>query len=64
LLKRYLTSLLIMVAPEPGVPLLLYFADTSHAVSMVLIVERLEPQEHQVPKGSSICGFGPRIWSP
>jgi hypothetical protein len=34
-LKRYLTSPPVMVAPEPGEPLLLYIAATSEAVSMV-----------------------------
>jgi hypothetical protein len=38
-LKRYLTSLLIMVAPEPGEPLLLYITATTDAVSMVLVAE-------------------------
>jgi hypothetical protein len=38
-LKRYLTSLPVMVAPEPGEPLLLYSAATSEVVSMVLVTE-------------------------
>jgi hypothetical protein len=38
-LKRYLTSPPIVVAPEPGEPLLLYIAATAEAVSMVLVAE-------------------------
>jgi hypothetical protein len=43
-LKRYLTSPPVMVAPEPGEPLLLYIAATLEAVSMVLVTE--EPNPH------------------
>jgi hypothetical protein len=42
-LKWYLTSPPIMVAPEPGEPLLLYIAVTTKVVSMVLVVERPKP---------------------
>jgi hypothetical protein len=45
-----------MVAPEPGEPLLLYIAVTTEAVSMVLVMERPEPQQPQVPKGASASG--------
>jgi hypothetical protein len=45
-LKRYLTSLSIMVAPEPGEPLLLYIMTTIDAMSMVLFMERPEPRQH------------------
>jgi hypothetical protein len=38
-LKRYLTLPPVMVAPEPGEPLLLYIAATSEAVSMVLVAD-------------------------
>jgi hypothetical protein len=38
-LKRYLTSPSVMVAPEPGEPLLLYITATSETVSMVLVAE-------------------------
>jgi hypothetical protein len=40
-LKRYLTSLPIMFATEPGEPLLLYIMATTNVVSMVLVTERL-----------------------
>jgi hypothetical protein len=36
-LKQYLTSLPIMVAPEPGEPLLLYITAIAEVVSMVLV---------------------------
>jgi hypothetical protein len=38
-LKQYRTSLSIMVAPEPGEPLLLYITATAEVVSMVLVAE-------------------------
>jgi hypothetical protein len=51
-LKKYLTSLLIMVSLEHGEPLLLYIVVTTEVVSMVLIVERPEPQQPQAQKGA------------
>jgi hypothetical protein len=42
-LKRYLTSMSVMVALELGEPLLLYITATAEAVSMVLVAERSEP---------------------
>jgi hypothetical protein len=39
-LKKYLTSPLVMVAPESGEPLLLYITATSEAVSMMLVAKR------------------------
>jgi hypothetical protein len=56
-LKWYLTSPPVMVAPEPGEPLLLYITTTTEVVSMVLVVERSEPQQPQVSKGVSAGGF-------
>jgi hypothetical protein len=38
-LKRYLTSPLVIVAPEPSEPLLLYTTAIAKAVSMVLVAE-------------------------
>jgi hypothetical protein len=43
-LKQHLTSLLILVAPEPGEPLYLYIAAAAEAVSMVLVAERATPE--------------------
>ena len=41
-LKQHLTSLPVLVAPEPGEPLFLYLAASAEAVSMVLVAERTE----------------------
>jgi hypothetical protein len=46
-----------MVALEHGEPLLLYIATTSKVMSMVLVIERLEPQQLQVPKGALAMGY-------
>ena len=45
-LKQHLTSLPVLVAPEPGETLFLYLAASAEAVSVVLIAERME-QAHQ-----------------
>jgi hypothetical protein len=42
-LKRYITSLLDMVAPESGEPLMLYIVARTEVVSMVLAVEWPKP---------------------
>jgi hypothetical protein len=42
-LKKYLTSAPIMVALEPGEPLLFYMPTIMEAVSMVLVAEQLDP---------------------
>jgi hypothetical protein len=42
-LKQHLTSLPILVAPEPGEPLYLYIVAAAEAVSMVLVAERATP---------------------
>jgi hypothetical protein len=47
-----------MVAPEPGEPLLLYITTTSKVMSMVLVVERLEPQQPQALKGAPAVRSG------
>jgi hypothetical protein len=53
-LKWYLTSPLVMVAPEPGEPLLLYITATSEAVSMVLLAERPDPHDpHELGSSSA-----------
>ena len=41
-LKQHLTSLPVLVAPEPGETLFLYLAASAEAVSMVLVAERKE----------------------
>ena len=45
-LKQHLTSLPVLVAPEPGETLFLYLAATAEVVSMVLVSERTE----QIPQ--------------
>jgi hypothetical protein len=53
-LKRYLTSPAVMVAPEPGEPLLLYIVATSEAMSMVLVTERPDPHDlHELGSSSA-----------
>jgi hypothetical protein len=57
-LKRYLTSPPVMVAPEPGEPLLLYIMATSEAVSMVLVTEWPDPHAPHELGSSSAGGLG------
>jgi hypothetical protein len=57
-LKRYLTSPSVMVAPEPGEPLLLYIMATSEAVSMVPVAERPNPHSTHELGSSSADGSG------
>jgi hypothetical protein len=57
-LKRYLTSPLVMVTPEPGEPLLLYIAATSEAVSMMLVTKRPDPYNTHELESSSVDGSG------
>jgi hypothetical protein len=57
-LKQYLTSLPIMVSPEPGEPLLLYIAATAEVVSMVLVTERPKPKKPQALKGAPTARSG------
>jgi hypothetical protein len=56
-LKQYLTSLAVMVALEPSEPLLLYIVATAEVVSIVLVMERPEPQQSQSPKAASAASF-------
>jgi hypothetical protein len=57
-LKRYLTSPPVMVAPEPGEPLLLYIATKSETVSMVLVAELPDPHTPHELGSSSADGSG------
>jgi hypothetical protein len=41
-MKQYLTSLPVLVAPDPGEMLFLYLAATTEVISMVLVAERFE----------------------
>jgi hypothetical protein len=47
-----------VVALEPGEPLLLYIAVTAEAVSMVLVIERPDPQAAHEHGSSSASGSG------
>jgi hypothetical protein len=57
-LKRYLTSPPVIVALEPGEPLLLYIAATTEVVSMVLVIEQPEPPQPQETKEAYTNGSG------
>jgi hypothetical protein len=41
-MKQYLTTLPVLVAPDPGETLFLYLAATVEVISMVLVTERSE----------------------
>jgi hypothetical protein len=47
-----------MVALEPGKPLLLYVVATTEVMSMVLVIERPEPRQHQALKGAPVADSG------
>jgi hypothetical protein len=51
-LKQYLTSLPIVVAPEPDEHLQLYIMAIAKVMSMVLVVERPKPKQLQALKGA------------
>jgi hypothetical protein len=63
-LKQYLSSLPIMVALELGKPLLLYIVATSKVMSMVLVMERLEPKQPQALKGAPATRSGSQDLDP
>jgi hypothetical protein len=49
-MKQYLTSLPVLVAPDPGETLFLYLAAMAKVISMVLVTERSE----HLPQGASM----------
>jgi hypothetical protein len=57
-LNQYLTSLPIMVALEPGKPLLLYIVATTDVVSKVLVIEWLDLKQPQALKGAPAARSG------
>jgi hypothetical protein len=63
-MKQYLTSLPVLVAPDPGETLFLYLAATAEVISMVLVTERSE----LLPQGASADppagGGGPASTTP
>jgi hypothetical protein len=63
-LKRHLTSPPVIVAPEPGEPLLLYIMATIKAGSMVLVAERLDPHNPYEPRSSFTNGVGSQDLGP
>jgi hypothetical protein len=58
-MKQYLTSLPVLVAPEPGDTLFLYLAATSEVISMVLVAERSEQLMQGPPKVPPVESGGP-----
>jgi hypothetical protein len=62
-LKQHLTSLPILVAPEPGEPLYLYIAAATEAVSMVLVAERAI-REGQGPENLELASGARTIQKP
>jgi hypothetical protein len=57
-LKKYMSSLPIMVALEPGEPLLLYIVAIADVVSMVLVAEQSKPKQPRALKGTPVVGSG------
>jgi hypothetical protein len=51
-------TLLIMVAPKPGEPLLLYVTAMADTISMELVTERLETLLPLASKGVAASGSG------
>jgi ribonuclease HI len=57
--KHHLVSLPILVAPEPGEPLYLYFVAVFEAMSMVLVTERAAQQPQGSQQVPLVEGGGP-----
>jgi hypothetical protein len=55
-MKQYLTTLPVLVAPDPGETLFLYLAATAEVISMVLVTER--SGLHQSNNRPCFGGFG------
>jgi hypothetical protein len=49
-MKQFLTTLPVLVAPDPGETLFLYLAATAEVISMVLVTERSE----HLPQGAPV----------
>jgi hypothetical protein len=58
-MKQYLTSLPVLVAPDPGETLFLYLAATTEVISMVLVAERSEQLLQGAPVVPPVGGGGP-----
>jgi hypothetical protein len=58
-MKQYLTSLPVLVAPDPGETLFLYLAATTEVISMVLVAERSEQLLQGPPVDPPVGSGGP-----
>jgi hypothetical protein len=58
-MKQYLTSLSVLVAPDPGETLFLYLAAMAEGISMVLVAERSEQLLQGAPVVPPVGGGGP-----
>jgi hypothetical protein len=58
-MKQYLTSLPVLVAPDPGEALFLYLAATTKVISMVLVAERPEQLMQRAPVVPPVGSGGP-----
>jgi hypothetical protein len=58
-MKRYLTSLPVLIAPDPGETLFLYLAATTEVISMVLVTERFEHLPQGAPVDPPVGEGGP-----
>jgi hypothetical protein len=63
-MKQYLTSLLVLVAPDPGETLFLYLAATVEVISMVLVTERSKHLPQGAPADSPAGEGGPASTAP
>jgi ribonuclease HI len=63
-MKQYLTSLPVLVAPDPGETLFLYLAATAEVISMVLFTERSEHLPQGAPADPPAGEGGPASSSP
>jgi hypothetical protein len=63
-MKRYLTSLPVLVASDPGETLFLYLAATAEVISMVLVTERSKHLPQGAPADPPAREGGPASTSP
>jgi hypothetical protein len=58
-MKQYLTSLSVLVAPDPGETLFLYLVAMTEVISMVLVAERSEQLMQGAPMVPPVGSGGP-----
>jgi hypothetical protein len=63
-MKQYLTSLPVLVAPDPGETLFLYLAATTEVISMVQVTERSEHLPQGAPADPPTGEGGPASTAP